>query len=69
MASTLFVCVKCLGNMRIVGYVPPDFDNVCEDCSGRRPKAEAEARVSEAVVAGASKPRATRGNTTRKAAK
>lgn len=32
MASTLFVCVKCLGTYRIVGYVPPDFDNICPDC-------------------------------------
>ena len=32
MASTLFMCVKCLGTYRIVGYVAPDFDNICEDC-------------------------------------
>ena len=32
MASHLYVCVKCLRQCRIVGYVAPDFDEICDEC-------------------------------------
>ena len=48
MASTIYVCVKCNGICRIVGYVPPDFDNICPDC--KEDEAE-QALAAKAITA------------------
>lgn len=50
MASHLFTCVKCLGRKRIVGYVPPDFDEICEDCKEEPVMAEAVETLKERLT-------------------
>lgn len=51
MASFLFICRKCLSNVRVVAadshnvYVPDDFDFLCNDC--RSEPAEKEIRESD----------------------
>lgn len=63
MGSLLFMCVKCLRTMRIVGRVPDGFDEVCDECrnveakKGKGPKegrveGPANATVGEGDAAG-----------------